>query len=111
MNEWDKLEPIEGNSKGCFNCGSMHKTFPMEGLIAIGFGFAGVIKGDVLIYSEPINSEDPKDYWTGQDAENMALGDPDHDWRIQIDGPLYSSHYQRQGWEHWVLVYKDAGFA
>jgi hypothetical protein len=50
-------------------------------------------------------------FWTGQDAEDAASKDPDHDWRVHFYAPLYEAHYQRQDEKHWVLVEKGQGFA
>jgi len=48
---------------------------------------------------------------TVQTVEDMAKADPDHDWRIYFEAPLYSAEYQRQGEGVWVLIRKGEGFA
>lgn len=65
-----------------------------------------------------------EEYWTGGDwhwslLERLTLGeieeavaeDPDHDWRLRIDGPLGGVVYQRQGCAQWVAVERLEGFA
>lgn len=78
--------------------------------IAVGFGQAFVAKGDeTLYYERSLMAED--DYWTVADAERLAVADPDHDWRIVLDGPIDGETYQRQGEGRWVLVESNDGFA
>ena len=43
--------------------------------------------------------------------EDVAAGDPDHDWRLFVNGPLSDYTYQRQGEGEWVLVKQGQGFA
>ena len=74
---------------------------------------AVVKKDGEIIYDEMDLADDTADteYWTTQDAENEALKDPDHDWRIILDAPLSMREYQRQDEGKWVLVKKGPGFA
>jgi hypothetical protein len=81
-------------------------------VIAVGFGFAACTKDGQVVLEEPQGDDtDWDDYPTGADAENLAAADPDHDWRIQIEGPLSGRTYQRQGEGNWVLVEQNVGFA
>lgn len=104
------LPPVKGTTV-CAVCGcGPHDTLEMDRLLAVGFGDVQVTRDGARIYSENlIPSID--DFWTAQDAENKARDDPEHDWRIQFDAPLYDATYQRQGDGHWVLVKKGLGFA
>ena len=43
--------------------------------------------------------------------ENRAKVDPDHDWRVRVEGPLYGLVYQRHGPKEWVAVERLDGFA
>jgi hypothetical protein len=119
------LPPIteeERKPHACLNCeaaGAMPITFPPDGLIAVGFGFAACTKDGMPVLEEPQLRYDgdgePIDeeleYPTGADAENLAAADPDHDWRIQLEGPMSGRTYQRQGEGNWVLVEQNGGFA
>lgn len=126
------LEPITAETRkphACAVCeanGAIPITFPPDGLIAVGFGYAGVTRDGREVLREP-DSPDiydadgellPEDQWppepeypTGADAEALAAADPDHDWRIHIEGPLSGRTYQRQGEAGWVLVEQNEGFA
>jgi hypothetical protein len=126
------LAPITAEERkphGCFVCecnGAKPLTFPADGLIAVGFGYAAVTKDGREMLREPdyeiLYDDDgemlPEDqqppeqeYPTGADAEALAVADPDHDWRIHIEGPLSGRTYQRQGVGNWVLVEQNEGFA
>ena len=108
---WTKLPAITGSHSGCMNCGAHPDVFPPDGLIAVGFGSVIVTKDAKIVYSEPLNPRPENDYWTGSDAEDAAHADPDHDWRIKLNGALSGRTYQRHGVGQWVLVEKNEGFA
>ena len=48
---------------------------------------------------------------TGQDAELTAVQNPDHDWRIIMEGPMGGQEYQRHAPGEWVYVKRIPGFA
>ena len=100
---WTKLPAIEGKFGGCLCCGVRASFFPPDGVIAVGFGYAGLHRD-----GEP--TEDDA-YMTGKIAEERAAADPDHDWRILLEGPLSGRTYQRHGPGHWALVEQNMGFA
>lgn len=108
---WEKLPAIEGKHGGCLNCGPRPSNFPADGVIAVGFGYAGLHKGQECIYTEPNDPQSDDDYMTGAQAEALAAADPDHDWRIVLQGPLSGREYQRHGPNDWALISQDAGFA
>lgn len=45
------------------------------------------------------------------EIEECVAEDPDHDWRLTIEGPLGGVVYQRQGCAQWVAVERLDGFA
>lgn len=105
---WKKEQPIKGHIRGCaFN--PVYDVAPMGMLIAVGFGEAKVKKDNETVYNE-LHIDDPDEFWTTQDAENVAAKDPDHDWRIVLYAPLYGRTFQRQDGE-WVLIEENQGFA
>lgn len=110
---WAKLPAIEGKHDGCLNCGPRPSYFPAEGQIAVGFGYAALHRDGEPVYTEPTVDEDTADgaYMTGAQAEAMAAADPDHDWRIVLEGPLSGRTYQRHGPNEWALVEQNLGFA
>lgn len=107
---WTKLPPIEAHYGGCLNCGQRPPQFPLEGVIAVGFGYAALHKDGAPVWSEDEAASD-NSMMTGADAEALAAQDPDHDWRIVLHGPLSGRAYQRHGPGQWMLVEKSEGFA
>lgn len=105
------LKPaIEGGTKGCLCCGSMHQALPLDAAIAVGFGSASCTKDGAFVYDEQETPEGDE-YKTCGDMEKLAATDPDHDWQISYYAPLYEAVYQRHGENHWVLIEKGEGFA
>lgn len=47
---------------------------------------------------------------TGKQAEEIAKNDPDHDWRIVLEGQLSGRTYQRHEPGKWALVKQNKGF-
>lgn len=126
------LPPITSETRkphGCLVCeanGAIPITFPSAGLIAVGFGYAGVTKDGREVLSEqqveilydsngemlPEDQQPPdSEYHTCADAEALAVADPDHDWRIHLEAALSGRVFQRQGNANWVLVEQNEGFA
>ncbi len=106
----EMLPPMEGRNNPCLNCPPIESTLEMERVIAVGFGAAYVIKGDQTVYYEKPDAQ-YEECWTVAMAEATATADPDHDWRIVMDGPMHGETYQRQGEGRWVLVATNDGFA
>ena len=107
---WAKLPAIEGKHGGCLNCGLRPSYFPANGIIAVGFGYAGLTRDGHEVWSETEATEEA-DYMTGAKAEELAAADPDHDWRICLEGPLSGRTYQRHDAGQWALVEQNMGFA
>lgn len=108
---WEKLPAIKGGHGGCMHCGFQHEVLPLDAVIAVGFGSAGLSKDGDSVYDEQEVGRGREDYMTAAEAEALAAADPDHDWRIYLVAPLSERHYQRQGDGHWVLYEKGEGFA
>lgn len=45
------------------------------------------------------------------EIEECAAEDPDHDWRLEVHGPMYGVIYQRHGEGRWCAVERLEGFA
>lgn len=95
MTSWLKEPALEGGA------------FPPYDLIGVGFGYAGLHRDGVPVWEEGTGEE----YMIGALAEELALADPDHDWRIVLEGPLSGRTYQRHAPSEWVLISKNEGFA
>lgn len=55
--------------------------------------------------------ERPVEWVTLAEIEECAATDPDHDWRLRVEGPMGGVVYQRQGCAQWVAVERLDGFA
>lgn len=108
---WNKEPAIKGKHGGCLTCGPRPDRFPPNAIIGVGFGYAALICDGIPVWVEPNEVESDDDYMTGAKAEAMAAADPDHDWRIILDGPLSGRTYQRHAPGEWVLIRQDMGFA
>lgn len=106
---FEKKPAIVGTYGGCLNCGPRPSFFPMTGVIAVGFGSATLSKDGQVIYEE--GDREFEDCMTGEQAEALAAADPDHDWRIELYGPLSGRSYQRHGAGEWALIEQNEGFA
>jgi len=105
---WEKLPPVEG-FVACLSCGcGAQETLELDREISVGLGRAGYSRDGEILWEDPCRDVTPP---TVEDVEKLAAADPDHDWRIFFEAPLYEAEYQRQGDRHWVLVKKGPGFA
>lgn len=50
---WEKLPALDGRVNPCGCCPPIPATAPMEKVIAVGFGSAGVTRDDEEVYREP----------------------------------------------------------
>jgi hypothetical protein len=112
MNEHQS--PVEGGPNPCPHCPPIPTQARMDKIICVGFGNAEVTcDGRVVIDGErafqTAQSED--DLPRFRDAEALAVADPDHDWRVILNGPLHGETYQRQGPEVWICIERNEGFA
>ena len=108
------MKPIKGGHGGCLNCGEQTELLHMDNIIAVGFGYAALTRGGEEVYNEIDGESDANGYgnnMTVLQAEELALKEPDSDWRIHLVAPLSERHYQRQDVGKWVLYEKGMGFA
>lgn len=110
--KFEKVEPIKPEDLyiGCLNCSTACLEAPMDMIIAVGFGCAMVTKDGVPVYHED-HLKDGGEIPTVQVFENMAIADPDHDWRIHKHGPMHGEVFQRHDIGKWVCIESDQGFA
>lgn len=74
-----------------------------------GFGMLDIRRdGESVAWWEFAREEE---MLTVQDFEDRAAGDPDHDWRFLVEGPLGGVVYQRHGEATWYAVERLEGFA
>ena len=104
------IRPWPGSrSSGCLNCPPKPDSLPLHCNPHPGFGA-------VLLYRDReavdcVVTDDEAAGYEVKHHEVLAAADPDHDWRIKVDGPMSDATYQRQGDGRWVLIEKGMGFA
>jgi len=105
------LQPaVKGKGKACLCCGVVSDFFDPACRIAVGFGMAALTRDGALVWEEH-SGESWDDLMTGQQAEEIAAADPDHDWQITLQGPLSGRTYQRHAPGQWALIEQNQGFA
>ncbi len=106
MGEWSKLPSIGPVRTGCLCCPPRPEAAPMNYEPHPGFGL-------LSLYRDGEGVGDREWDWdtTVQDFEEIAAGNPDHDWRFEVYGPLGGVTYQRHGEAEWYAVLRNEGFA
>ncbi len=107
--KWKKVPAVDGGPNPCLNCPPIVRKLDLRRHIAVGFGYAGVTCDGEEVWTE--RGDEYANTWTVRKAETRARKDPDHDWRIVMDGPMHGETYQRHGQNEWVLVERNQGFA
>ena len=90
---------------GCLTCSTASLVLDLRRMLCVGFGRVTVTK-------------DGKEIWSGDDEnkeaadiEQLALKNPEHDWRIEFYGPMHGETFQRHGKGNWVCIESNRGFA
>lgn len=98
---------------GCLNCSTASYELDMGRILSAGFGNVVATKDGKEVYSEQVYYRDhpEDDFLTAQYIENMAIIEPNHDWRLQFDTPLHGETYQRHLDGKWVCIESNKGFA
>lgn len=112
MNEDHPVEHhpvIEDRAPTCGCCKIRNTQLSMESRIAVGFGTAALTRDGETVWQD--QGQEWEDCMTVAEAEAIAASDPDHDWQIELYGPLRGSVHQRQGDGKWMLISVNDGFA
>lgn len=101
-----KEKPLEEAAhSGCLNCPSKPIEARLDMMLAVGFGSVEVRKDDTTVWA----GDDPEK--TLQEFEDLAAKEPDADWRVKFNAPLWDGVWQRQAPGKWYLIEKGRGFA
>lgn len=106
-----KLPAIHGKAYCSHGCGHRTPLLDLSSSPHPGFGGVYLTRDGESVYPWPDDDYAASEERVGQEYEDVAAGDPDHDWRLFVDGPLSDYTYQRQGEGEWVLVKQGQGFA
>lgn len=109
---WLKYPALtERPHSGCLHCGSKPLVMPLDANPHPGFGGVTLYRDGEYVTSPDISRDEEVENFVVQDFEDIAAGDPDHDWQMRVDGPLSDQTYQRHGDGLWVCIEKGMGFA
>jgi hypothetical protein len=107
--DW-RLPPWDGEvHHGCATCSHTPTVAPLGLVVAVGFGSAQVTRDGAQVWFE--TGDEEQELYDVLHWEELAAADPEHDWRIEMNGPLRGMTYQRHGEAKWVLVDSNPGFA
>lgn len=101
------LPPIGPVRSGCGNCPPKPQKLDLRQSYSPGFGIVYLTRDGEQVLSD----EAGRRPFRGARAEKLAAADPEHDWRIEVHGPLGGAVYQRHGEREWVAVERLDGFA
>ena len=115
MSDDERMEkPIGDLRTGCLCCPPKPGQAPMDWDPDPGFGVVYLMRDGENAMQYMLHDGEESGgpaSMTVQDFEDQASGDPNHDWRFEIHGPLGGVVYQRQGCAQWVAVERLEGFA
>lgn len=102
------LPPLEhAPQSGCFSCPPKPLKVPLRYNPHPGFGLVTLERDGQTVESQ-IHYEKSTTFIR---FENVAMKDPDHDWRVISNGPLSDVTWQRHGPKAWLAVKRGRGFA
>jgi hypothetical protein len=96
---------------GCLCCGPRPEVLALDSNPHPGFGGLTLYRDGEFVQAPDISRDEEVEAYCVQDHEDIAAGDPDHDWRIRIDAPMWDGVFQRHSEGRWVLIEKGIGFA
>jgi hypothetical protein len=94
---------------GCLCCGGSVDNLSMKTRLYNGFGGWTVFKDDTIVSNMDNVGYDEAP--TLLRFENMARKEPESEWRAELYLPLRGATYQRHGYNMWVLIETNPGFA
>lgn len=106
--------PIGPVRTGCLCCPPKPEAAPLDWDPDPGFGAVYFMCDGKRVSTYMLHDDEESGCsasMTVQDFEDRAAGDPDHDWRFEIHGPLGGVVYQRHGEAMWYAIKRLDGFA
>jgi hypothetical protein len=106
---WFKPAKTKGIHQGCLCCGGTVTKLSMRTRMYNGFGGWSICKNGSMIFCD--QSGEYETAPTILKFEKMAREEPEEEWTAELYLPLRGATYQRHGYNMWVLVDSNEGFA
>ncbi len=115
----DQPEPVEAaapdpaarileRTRRCWCTGS-DDWLPLDCAIGVGIGYAAVTRDGAPVYER--DGGDFESLMTVAEAEALARGAPERDWRIHLVSLLEDRHYRREAPGRWKLYKRGYGLS
>lgn len=81
--------------------------FDKKGYVVVGFGEAEILKDGIAIF----DGESQEDFTTLEEAEKQIQFDPNSDYVLVLNAPLWDAKWRRNSDGEWVCFESGMGFA
>ena len=98
--------------QGCLHCGGTTRLAGLESWVSWPYDSYTVVTRDgVPLTLDHHERDDNEDYLMLAHFEQLAVDDPDHDWRFSLVAGLRDATWQRHAPGTWVLIASGMGYA
>jgi hypothetical protein len=103
---WQPIDVGSSHMGGCLNCGPRPGILRYKDDPSPGFGTVAIIRDGEVVASTCRGAATLIRRWRG-----AARVQPNHEWVVEVDGPLSGTRYTRQPNGRWMATHKSMGFA
>jgi hypothetical protein len=105
--------PVERVQSSCLCCPTRSSArLNLNANVHPGFGIVALVRDGESVWRDLWGGDDGRGYQRhGRVAEGAARKQPESDWRLRVEGPMYGLVYQRHGANEWYAVERLNGFA
>ncbi len=99
---------VKNGHRSCLCCPGPTETLSLDTAIYFGFGGWTIRKDGILFFQ---GTDDYDEAPTLLKFEELAREEPLSEWVAELYSPLRGATYQRHGYDNWVLIETNEGFA
>lgn len=103
---WQPIGTGNAVHSSCLNCPPKPGVLRYRDDPTPGFGMVGIFRDGETVAGTCGEAATLIRRWRGE-----AHRDPDHEWVIEIDGPMSGVRYTRQPTGKWLTTHRSRGFA
>lgn len=107
MSYWKPIDVGSGVRSSCPSCPPRRGVLRYKDNPDPGFGVVSLRRNGELVESAPHD----RVATTVREWRALARRDLNHDWTIEVDGPMSGVRYTRQSSGRWVSTHRSRGFA